>query len=336
MNPEQCATAFPAVFATIFNDFQQESRVFRQMADCLSALVEYCVTHNMITQATQGQQNGLTNIISLVESGLGVHYQAAWTHVMTVQQALFRKLHHASAPLMDGCVALLGELRLASADSYKESLDKTLGAAITHMGAEHFLGILPLNLEGTDANHVGRAFLLPLLKTYVTNTHLGYFVNVLIPLGDRLAAKGQTAADQGLDLQAKVYETLVNQIWSLAPRFCDLPVDLCSAFTEGVAERFSSLLYSQPEQRPNVAQALHSLIEKNQTLAKSSASDQDLQAAYGITHAQANENIQHMSKFAVNYLAVFFNVYSQIGAGHRGFLNEVIKSFLSIATAEVR
>ncbi|KAI7875658.1 NUC173-domain-containing protein [Lichtheimia hyalospora FSU 10163] len=334
MNPEQCAIAFPAVFATIFNDFQQESRVFRQMADCLSALIEYCVTPNMITQATQGQQNGLTNMISLVESGLGVHYQAAWTHVMTVQQALFRKLHRASAPLMDGCVVLLGELRLASADSYKESLDKTLGAAITHMGAEHFLGLLPLNLEGADANNVGRAFLLPLLKTYVTNTHLGYFVNVLIPLGDRLASKGQQAADQGLDLQAKVYETLVNQIWSLAPRFCDLPVDLCSAFTETVAERFSSLLYSQPEQRPNVAQALQSLIEKNQTLAKSSASDKDLQAAYGITQSQANQNIQHMSKFAVNYLAVFFNVYSQIGAGHRGFLNEVIKSFLSIATAE--
>ncbi|KAI9490962.1 NUC173 domain-containing protein [Zychaea mexicana] len=331
INAGQCGADIATVFTVIFNDFQQESRSYKSIVNCLIALLDYCVTDDMVAQASQGVENGVTQIVSVVESGLGVHFQPAWVQVMSVQQALFKRLHFASSPLMNGCVALLGELRLAPAESYKEQLDKTLGAAIATMGPENFLSILPLNLEGEG---VGRAFLLPLLKTYITNTNLSYFVNVLIPLGDRLAEKGQLATGREMALQAKVYETLVNQIWSLAPGFCDLPKDLCEAFNDSIAERFSSLLYSQPELRPTVAQSLQFLVEKNQALVRSAASDEDLQKAYGVSKTQANENLKHMSKFSVNYLAVFFNVYSQIASAFRGFLAEVVKSYLSIATPQ--
>lgn len=335
LNPAQCANDVATVFALIFNDFQQDSRCHRQIANCLSTLIEYCVTDDMIEQASAGQANGLLEMISLLENGLGVHFQAAWVHVMTVQQAMFNKLNHYAAPLMNGCLALLGELRLSPSEAYKEQLDKTLGVAISTMGPQFFLQILPLNLESpTSSNQVGRAFLLPLLKTYTTNTTLSYFVNVLIPLGDRLAQKGEAAAARELEMQAKVYETLVNQIWSLAPGFCDLPVDLTRAFNDTVAERFSSLLYTQPDLRPTIAQALQLLIEKNQALVKSSADDAHLLKAYGLTKAQASQNLEFMSKFAVNYLAVFFNVFSQIAPAFRGFMAEVIKSYLTVTTAE--
>lgn len=298
-------------------------------------MIEYCITDDLIEQASAGESNGLTEMISLLEAGLGVHYQAAWVHVMTVQQAMFNKLNHYAAPLMNDCLALLGELRLSPSETYKEQLDKTLGVAISTMGPEFFLQILPLNLEApTSSSHVGRAFLLPLLKTYTTNTNLSYFVNVLIPLGDRLAQKGEAAAARELEMQAKVYETLVNQIWSLAPGFCDLPMDLTRAFNDTVAERFSSLLYTQPDLRPTIAQALQLLIEKNQALAKSSADDSHLMRAYGLNKAQASQNLAFMSKFAVNYLAVFFNVFSQIAPMFRGFMAEVIKAYLTVTTPE--
>ncbi|KAG2219452.1 hypothetical protein INT45_008100 [Circinella minor] len=334
VNPGQCGADIATVFSVIFNDFQQESRSYKSIANCLIALIDYCITEDMIIQASQNIENGVTQIVSVVETGLGVHFQPAWVQVMSVQQALFKKLHFASSPLMNGCVALLGELRLSPAESYKEQLDKTLGAAIATMGPENFLSILPLNLEGSGTGDIGRAFLLPLLKTYTTNTNLSYFVNVLMPLGDRLAEKGQQAKDREMELQAKVYETLVNQIWSLAPGFCDLPKDLTTAFNNTVAERFSSLLYSQPELRPTVAQSLQFLVEKNQALARSAASDEDLQKAYGVSKTQAQENLKYMSQFSVNYLAVFFNVYSQIAAAYRGFLADVIKSYLSVATPQ--
>lgn len=335
LNPAQCATDLSTVFNLIFNDFQHESRCHRQIANCLSTLIEYCVTDDLIEQASAGHSNSLVEMIGSLENGLGVHYQAAWVHVMTVQQAMFNKLNHFAAPVMNGNLALLGELRLAPSEAYKEQLDKTLGVAISTMGPEFFLQILPLNLETpTSSSAVGRAFLLPLLKTYTTNTTLNYFVHVLIPLGDRLAQKGEAAAARDLEMQAKVYETLVNQIWSLAPGFCDLPVDLTRAFNDQVAERFSSLLYTQPDLRPTIAQALQLLIEKNQALVKSSADDAHLMRAYGLTKGQAAANLEFMSKFAVNYLAVFFNVFSQIAPMFRGFMADVIKAYLTVTTAE--
>lgn len=299
-------------------------------------MINYCLTDELIYQAANGQINTVSQIVKTTESGLSLHYQSAWKQIMIVQEALFRKLHRASSPLMNQCLTLLGEIRLSPGESYKEQLDKTLGAAIASMGPEKFLAILPLNLETSQSNNqVGRAFLLPLLKTYTTNTNLSYFVNVLMPLGDRLAAKMETAANQELALQAKVYETLVHQIWSLTPGFCDLPLDLKSAFNDTVAERFSSLLYSQPDLRPTISQSLQFLIEKNQQLAKSHADNDHLIKAYGISKEQANENLNHMSQFAVNYLAVFFNVYSQIPATSRGFMADVIKAFLTVTSPKV-
>ncbi|KAI8641706.1 NUC173 domain-containing protein [Parasitella parasitica] len=335
LSAAQCANDVAPVFALTFNDFQQDSRCHRQIANCLSTLIEYCVTDDLIEQASAGQANGLVEMIHLLENGLGVHFQSSWMHVMTVQQAMFNKLNHFAAPLMNGCLALLGELRLSPSEAYKEQLDKTLGVAISTMGPQFFLQVLPLNLESpTSSSQVGRAFLLPLLKTYTTNTDLSYFVNVLIPLGDRLAQKGEAAAARELEMQAKVYETLVNQIWSLAPGFCDLPVDLTRAFNDTVAERFSSLLYTQPDLRPTIAQSLQLLIEKNQALVKSSADDAHLLKAYGLTKAQASQNLEFMSKFAVNYLAVFFNVFSQIAPAFRGFMAEVIKSYLTVTAPQ--
>ncbi|KAI8061708.1 NUC173 domain-containing protein [Gongronella butleri] len=324
LNPILCATGLPTIFELVFRDFEQPSRNYNSMAKCLSTLIEYCVTDEMIHQSA-----GLGGIIGLLEGGLGIHTQPAWKQVMMVQEAVFRKLHRASSPLMDRCVTLLGEIRLSPGPSYKEQLDKTLGAAIAAMGPDAFLALLPLNLEPKE-NQVGRAFLLPLLKTYITNTNLSYFVDELMPLGDRLADKATRAAADGLQLQAKVYETLVNQIWSLSPGFCQLPLDLPQAFTETVAERFSALLYSQPDLRPTLTQALQNLVEKNDQLAKSDADDAHLLKAYGISKQEAQDNLAYMSNFAVNYLAVFFNVYSQIPTANRGFMGDVIRTYLTV------
>ncbi|KAI9486103.1 MAG: NUC173 domain-containing protein [Benjaminiella poitrasii] len=334
LNAAQCANDLSVVFNLIFNDFQQDSRCHRQIANCLCTLIEYCITNSLIEETSpDSTDNSLIEIIQLLETGLGVHFQPAWIHVMTVQQAMLNKLNHYAAPLMNGCLALLGELRLSPSEAYKEQLDKTLGVAISTMGPEYFLRILPLNLEQANGQ-VGRAFLLPLLKTYTTNTTLNYFVNALIPLGDRLAQKAEQARQRELEMQAKIYDTLVNQIWSLAPGFCDLPVDLARAFNTNVAERFSSLLYTQPDLRPTIAQALQLLVEKNQNLLKSSADDAHLMRAYGLTKPEAEANLQHMSQFAVNYLAVFFNVFSQIPAQFRGFMADVIKTYLTITGAQ--
>jgi ribosomal RNA-processing protein 12 len=336
MNADYSASEIVSVFPVIFQDLELATNNHAIIAGCLSALIQYCITDKMINEAQKAANTPLHQIIATVENGLGIRYQHAWAHVLTVVQALFRRLHRNASPLLNQCLSLLGDLRLSAQETYKEELDKTLGAAIATMGPEAFLNILPLNLESSSSTGaIGRAFLLPLLIKYTTNTSLAYFVNVLMPLGDRLTEKAETFSSQGLELQAKVYETLVNQIWSLVTGFCDLPYDLRTSFDNTVAERFSSVLYSQPDLRPTVSQALQFLVQKNQSLASSAADDADLKKAYGITKTEAELNLKHMSQFSVNFLAVFFNVYSQVPPMYRGFLGEVIKAYLQITPMEV-
>ncbi|GAB5591662.1 pre-rRNA processing protein [Umbelopsis nana] len=335
MNAEYCAAEITTVIPLVFQDLEVPSNNHAMIAGCLSALIQYCVTDKMINEAQESENTPLRRIIGTIENGLGIRYQHSWTNVLTIVQALFRRLHRSSSPLLNQCLSLLGDLRLSAQETYKEQLDKTLGAAIATMGPEAFLNILPLNLESpASSGSIGRAFLLPLLIKYTTNTSLAYFVNVLMPLGDRLSQKAESFSSQGLDLQAKVYETLVNQIWSLATGFCDLPYDLRISFDNTVAERLSSVLYSHPDLRPTISQALQFLVQKNQSLVSSAADDADLQKAYGITKTEADLNLKHMSQFAVNFLAVFFNVYSQVPPMYRGFLGEVIKAYLKITPAE--
>lgn len=335
MNADYCGAEVANVFPVIFQDLEVASNNHAILAGCLSALIQYCITDKMIEEAQQADNTLLHRIIATVENGLGIRYQHAWVHVLTIAQALFRRLHRSAAPLLNQCLSLLGDLRLAAQETYKEELDKTLGAAIATMGPEGFLNILPLNLESAaSTGGIGRAFLLPLLIKYTTNTSLSYFVNELMPLGDRLTQKAESFSSQQMELQAKVYETLVNQIWSMITGFCDLPYDLRTAFDSTVAERFSSVLYSQPDLRPTISQALQFLIQKNQSLVASAADDADLQKAYGITKTEAELNLKHMGQFSVNFLAVFFNVYSQVPPMYRGFLGEVIKSYLQITPVE--
>jgi ribosomal RNA-processing protein 12 len=99
------------------------------------------------------------------------------------------------------------------------------------------LKVIPLNLEkpgyvscllaNKSLGSPGRAWLLPILKSNITNTELGHFSGYFVPLSERLYQKiidGE--ATQIKTMEVKVLETVVEQIWALLPSYCDLPIDL--------------------------------------------------------------------------------------------------------------
>ncbi|CAG8752612.1 12024_t:CDS:1, partial [Cetraspora pellucida] len=204
-------------------------------------------------------------------------------------------------------------------------------AAIANMGPQAFLNILPLNLENPDNNkNIGRAWLLPLLKDHIVNTELNYFVRELVPLSERLAQTSLQFQNQNRMIEAKVYETLVQQLWALLPGFCDLPLDLPHAFTSVTAELFSNIIYQKPELRPTIALALETLIKKNHDIMESDEDNSQLMKKYGLDKTSAEKNLQLLTKYAKNYLAVFFNVFSQTPTAYRAYILNVIKVYMTI------
>lgn len=125
----------------------------------------------------------------------------------------------------------LGDFRSNPTFEYKAAAETAIGNAIQVCGPPWVLDVLPLNLMDEASSFVvqGRAWLLPLLRARLTNTELKHFVTFFVPLSERLYNKKVEAQNKGKgsEVEAKVFEALVEQCWALLPGYCDLPIDLC-------------------------------------------------------------------------------------------------------------
>jgi ribosomal RNA-processing protein 12 len=134
-------------------------------------------------------------------------------------------------------------------------------------------------------------------------------------------------------MEIKIFETLVQQIWALLPGYCDLPLDLETAFDQTFAEMLANLLYTQIDLRTDVCKALQTLVETNKAIT-SIDGDDDLILQSRTSKAAAQKNLDHLATFASNMLAVLFNVYSQTLPQYRGYILQCINAFLSITPAQ--
>ena len=75
---------------------------------------------------------------------------------------------------------------------------------------------------------------------------------------------------QGRNVEAKTYDILQSQIWSLLPGFCKDPVDVCPGF-KGMARILGSALSDRPDLRHDVCLAIRHLITRNMDNGKGSS-----------------------------------------------------------------
>jgi len=236
-------------------------------------------------------------------------------------------------------------------------IDETLTCISQICGPSFLLDTLPLNLnleeehdEHQPQSGPGRAWLLTVIKVF--NSSLAHFISYFVPLNEKLFEKkrntlklAQASTDQkfkqNCQLQVKIYDTLIEQIWRLLPGYCDLPWDLELAFDRSFAELLTQIIYSQPTLRPPIFNSLKILIDKTVHLTKRSLP---------ITDSETNEfgfnpqsHLDHLKGFAPNFLAVLFNVYNSsydatnspddhqpTGNSNRGYMVDCMRSLLEI------
>jgi ribosomal RNA-processing protein 12 len=131
-------------------------------------------------------------------------------------------------------------------------------------------------------------------------------------------------------MEVKIFETIVNQIWSTLPGYCDLPLDLTEAFDQTFAELLANLLYKQVDLRLDICRALGILVESNRGVADVKDEDEDLLLQSRLTRETARRNLDYLGGYAGNMLAVLFNVYTQTLPQSRGPILQTINAFLSI------
>jgi ribosomal RNA-processing protein 12 len=336
INPQETFEKLPELFEMISSFLASPSLNIRISAsECLVSFLANCVPDSIILEPSVYDEKTLEKLAKLASDLLSVKYQAAWAEVFNVCAAMFECFKWRSSPFLTNIVRTVGELRGNESFHGKKEADHVLGRAVHAMGPAEVLEILPLNITQQKAGQPGRVWLLPILRDNVSNTNLGHFRSEMVPLSEALYQRVLEYGEAEKTVEVKIFETLIQQTWSILPGYCVLPLDVETAFDQSFAELLSNVLYKQTELRVDVCRALQNLVESNQAILSVETEGDNLILQRRITKDAAKKNIAHLAGFASNLLAVLFNVYSQTLPHYRGYILECTNAYLSITPEKV-
>ncbi|KAF1852033.1 NUC173-domain-containing protein [Cucurbitaria berberidis CBS 394.84] len=330
IEPEDTFMKLPEIFTMISTFLTSSSHNIRISAsECLISFLANVIPDSVILEPSVYDEKILEKVAKIAQDLLSVKYQAAWMEVFSMLSAMFETLRWRSDPLLRPVLRIVGDLRSNESFAGKKEADAVISRAISAMGPDVVLEILPLNLPRPPPGQTGRVWMLPLLRDSVHNTKLAHFTAEMVPLSEELYQRVIDHGEREKTMEVKVFETVVQQIWSILPGYCDLPLDLVEAFDQGFCEMLANLLYGQADLRTDICRALQNLVDSNKVIVELDTDD-DLLAQARICKAGAAKNLEHLAGFASNMLAVLFNVYSQTLPQYRGTILKAINAFLSI------
>ena len=292
----------------------------------------------------------LLDLIELVEKSLTSSRYAALAlpSVLALASALFLRLRlrpassssvrpaPAATTLLSKILVLVGKMREDERFEWKRESEEVLAVVVGVCGPEWVLGIMPLGLEEGTNPGKARAWLLPLLKPAITNTRLGHFREVFVPLSASLFAKAEAARGGDRGMEAKVWETLVSQIWALLSGYCEVPTDLVEAFDLEFVSLLANVLYTQPTLRSSIFKSLSTLLASATSLASSTSPPELLVAQFGITPLDGQRYLNHLKSMTTNILGVSFNVYGKLARGEGAFVLECVGNWMgALPSSEV-
>ncbi|KAL9945153.1 hypothetical protein ACHAQF_004672 [Verticillium nonalfalfae] len=334
LEPEDTFQNLPDLFTMVLAFLESPSHNIRISAsECLVSFLANCVPASVIIEPSVYDEKTLDKVAKAAETLLSVKYQAAWPESFHVFGAMFDTLRWRANPAMLTILRAVGDLRSNDAFGGKKEADEVIGRAIRAVGPDAVLSVLPLNLATPAQGQPGRAWMFPLLRDYVSNTHLAHFRAEMVPLSELMFQRVLDHGEAAKTMEVKIYETLVQQIWATLPGYCDLPLDLAAAFDQSFAELLANLLYKQVELRLEVCRALKTLIESNQAIAELEDAADDMVRQSRVPRETARANLAYLGTYAGNMLAVLFNVYTQTLPQSRGPILLSINAFLSITPA---
>jgi ribosomal RNA-processing protein 12 len=345
--PEETFLKLPDIFTKVAQYVGSMSNNIRvSAADCLISFLVNCVPVSIIIEPSIYDEKVLEKLAKAGTDLLSVKYQSAWMEAFKVLEAMISTFRWRSGALLSDIVRVIGHLRASDSFNGKNEADAVISKAITAMGPEAVLEILPLNLL-TNTSQPGRVWLLPLMRDSVSNTRLAHFKTELVPLSEKMFQRILDHGEAEKTVEVKIYETIVNQIWGTLPGYCDLPIDLqevrlgnkhCNliltvfqAFDQKFAELLSNILYQQVDLRIDLCKALQRAVDSNKELLELPDDDPSI-GILRVSKSAAQMNLKHLESFASNFLAVLFNVYTQTLPQYRGPILQCINAYLSITS----
>ncbi|NXL56052.1 RRP12 protein, partial [Chordeiles acutipennis] len=325
LQKDLCWAHLPRLFSATMNCFlSPHSQVVTAAAQTLETLLSECVAPHMenlgtVSASAPSPAAYLCKMFRSVEEGLTYRFHAAWDEVLRVLEVFFETCGKQCHPIMRKCLQSLCDLRLSPHFPYTTEVDQAVGAAVSTMGPEVLLEAVPLEIDGKEETlDFPRSWLLPVLRDNVQGARLGFFTSYFLPLAATLKSRALEFTQAGKSVEAKIYDTLQWQVWTLLPGFCTRPTDVLGAF-KGLARTLGMAISERPDLRPTVCQALRTLIHKG---------------------CETDAERAEVGRFAKNFLPILFNVYSQpeedgSSSAQRRSVLDTVRAYLTITDPQM-
>lgn len=339
--PETCLAKLSTIIPIVAQFLASESKdIYVSAAQCLIAIVTEAIPDEFLLQPSasngisgeiyENVDETITFLAEYIEKELfSIKNQHATKDILEFVTAVVLKLRTRANPDFISILETVGQWRSNEQSNFphnKEAED-FIAACVSTLGPEVVLGALPLNLTGAKGE-TGRAWMLPILRDNVRFASLAYYKQNIMPLVEFFGEKIE-AAENKESMHIKIFETIVDQVWSLLPHFCDLPKDLSAAFSDEFAASLSNLLYSRVDLRVTICHALRLLVESNLAYSQGALAE-DLLIQEELTIADSQKNLEYLASKASNILSVLFNVFSSTMPDSRGYVLETIDTYLQI------
>lgn len=168
-SPAEFEAELPRAWKSVWDFLESTDRDTRESAAEALDLVSTCFNSSLIEKALSDARQGsdssiIVKIVTQIQKALdSLTFARSIPELLSVISSLVRALRYrdgvvtnttAAEALMPNVVKKIGALRTQKNFEYKEDADKTLGVAMSVIGPEALLRILPLNLEPSDRYRV--------------------------------------------------------------------------------------------------------------------------------------------------------------------------------------
>ena len=230
------------------------------------------------------------SVIKILEDGLKFKFHPVWGLIFNLIETAFKHIFKSTDfEMLKSLIESMANLRNTPHFQNKTELDFALGSVISIFGPKLFLDVVPLQIDGTDADQdFARSWLLPLLQRHIKNVTLDFFSEYFLPLAMKLHCQVKELEKSHCLPKASLYKTLFIQCWELLPIFCKQADDIPTGFPK-IARVMGRALEESKDLQQIVMSALRNLV----SLAKKSESD-----------------IAIVSAYCKNFLPILFNLYT--------------------------
>ncbi|KAK6232189.1 hypothetical protein SCA6_002262 [Theobroma cacao] len=317
-----------------------------------SVIMKELISNHIDLKSFSAENNGLgseeadaiKSICAILENTLSSSDGIPNEHVMAVLTVLFQRLGESSYIFMKSIVHKLAELMsLAKGDtSNMNHLQNCIGSAVTVIGPERILTLLPITLHSDDISY-SNVWLVPILKDYVVGACLRYYMESIVPLAKsfQLASSKVKKSVIRQDLQDRAHG-----LWGLLPAFCRYPIDMHKTF-KALAELLIDILKEDSFMHENIASALQILVNQNKSILRSGKdageannftvrdSVLELRSSASYSKKSATRNMKVLSSCAPALLQALGDVFVCSLPAKRLYLKDAIGCLASITDSSI-